>query len=65
MKKQKFAKAVNQERENRRMTQKELGKRVKTSQPNISFIESGKSPGAPLFLRICKFLGLNPTKFWL
>ena len=57
MKKQKFAKAVNQERENRRMTQKELGKRVKTSQPNISLIESGKAP-----LTEASFIGASPNK---
>lgn len=65
MKKKKFAKAVNKEREAKYMTQKELGKRVGTSQTTISFVEAGKSTRAPLFLRICKFLGLDPKKFWL
>lgn len=51
---------MRERREALSITQGELGRRVGTSQPSISDIESGKLKGSSLVLPISRILGIPP-----
>lgn len=47
----------------KRLTQKQVGARVGTSQNIVSLIESGEVEGSSYILPICKLLGIAPPQF--
>jgi transcriptional regulator with XRE-family HTH domain len=47
----------------KRLTQKQLGSRVGTSQNIVSLIESGEIESSSYILPICKQLGIAPPQF--
>lgn len=50
-------------RKAKRLTQKQVGARVGTSQNIVSLIESGEIESSSYILPICKYLGIAPPQF--